>query len=427
MKLKRILSILAVTLSINFISPIFSEKANAAEVPPTIIGDFAITIDADTGEVIYAKSADEKSFPASITKLMTAILLAENKEKTDVLPFTQTALSQPDYSLYRSYGPITLGTTMTADDVMKSLLLFSGNDIAYVVSDAVSNSTEEFADLMNSRFKDWGLTSTHFTNPNGLHDPEHYTTPYELSLIAQKAYENQWVREVMALQKATVTTSNNLPIELENRNKNVGLDGCIGGKTGFTDPAGRCLAAIYERDGRTIIGVVMRSAYDAKDVSVFNDMKAIIDYSYEAEKTTIQKASEPVGNYEVTYKAFKFFGPEKTVSVPMTLTEDVTIYDNEINTAEASGNISVSTKDAWELAKNPEGTYTVSVRNNSKNYTLKADISTSDLLKENLVLYVIAAVIILLALVLLFFIIKLIKNGPRRSRGYRGSRRRRRY
>ena len=427
MKLKRIISILAVTLSINLISPLFSAKANAAEVPPEIIGDFAITIDADTGEVIYAKAADEKSYPASITKLMTAILLAENKEKTDILPFTETALSQPDYSLYSSFGPINLGTTMTADDVMKALLLFSGNDIAYVISDALANSTEEFANLMNSRFKDWGLTNTHFTNPNGLHDPDHYTTPYELALITQKAYENQWVREVMALEEDTVTTSNNLPIKIENRNKNVGKDGAIGGKTGFTNPAGRCLAAIYERDGRTIIGVVMRSAYDAQDISVFNDMNAIIDYSFNAEKTTTQKANDLVGNYELTYKAFNFFGPEKTVSVPMTLGEDVTIYDNEINKAEASGTISVTAKDAWELAKNPEGTYKVSVRNNSKNYTLKADISTSDLIKENIVLYGIAAAIILLALVLLFVIIKLIAKGPKGSSGYRRSRRRSRY
>ncbi|WP_040212141.1 D-alanyl-D-alanine carboxypeptidase family protein, partial [Clostridium polynesiense] len=283
MKYKKIIGTLILAFSFNTLTPLFSTKAQAKTDPPNIVGQYAITIDADTGEVIYSKNGDAKSYPASTTKLLTALLLAENKNKEDILKFTESALKQPDYALYRSFGPIPLGTTMSADDVMKSLMLFSGNDIAYLIADNVAGDTSKFSDMMNAKLKEWGLNNSHFVNPNGLHHDNHYTTPFELAVITKKAYENPWVKETMAQSKATVNTSLNKPINLENRNKNVGTDGCVAGKTGYTSPAGRSLAAVYERDGRTIIGVVMKSAYDVQDTQVFKDMKNIIDYSYAAE------------------------------------------------------------------------------------------------------------------------------------------------
>ena len=425
MKYRKIIGTLLVTLSISFFTPMFSREASAQAVEPSIEAQYAIALDAETGEIIYAKNADEKAYPASTTKLLTALLLAENSQKEDSIPFTETALSQPAYSFYDSYGPIPLGTTMSADNVMKALLLYSGNDVAYMVADYAAEDSESFVEMMNDKVKDWGLENTHFTNPNGLHNAEHYTTAYDLAIITQKAYENSWVREVMGLAEARVTTSNNVIVDLENRNKNITLEECVGGKTGYTSQAGKCLAAVYEENGRTIIGVVMKSIYDAEDTQVFKDMNAVMDYSFNAEKEVYKAAGTELGTVDVSYKLFKFFGPEKTVTVPLTLSEDIEVYPNTINEAEFSGDVQLSEKDAWKLASNNEaGTYNVTDRLYTSNYSVTAGIKTSDLVKANMTIYVISVVAIILAVVLIILIAKIASKAPRRKKRYKRNRRR---
>jgi len=415
LRYKKIIGTLVLALSINVLSPSLLKKAHAEVKPPNIQGKFAITMDLKTGEIIYTKAPDSKAYPASTTKLLTAILLAENKSKEDALKFTPDALKQPDYAIYRSFGPIPLGTTISASDAMKGLMLFSGNDIAYVIADNVAGSNAKFSEMMNSKLKEWNLKDTHFVNPNGLPDANHYTTPYELAIITKKAYENPWVKEAMNTKNATIKTSNNLIINVENRNKNVGVDGCVAGKTGYTKDAGRCLATVYERDGRTLIGIVMNSVYDLNDTAVFEDMKKVIDYSYAAEKTSFMKADTTVGTYPIKYKLFKFFGPEKTIDVPFILTEDVNIYDNEINKNETKGIVEIKETDGWNLAKNPKASiFKVSQRAASHEYAVKANITTQDLLKQNMVIYGITLAAIIFILVLIILIIRIFSKRSRR-------------
>ena len=130
-------------------------------------------MDYDTGEIIYEKNANDKMFLASTTKLMTALLFAEKFNKTDLITYTGTAKAQPEYSLDLNYmktnnKAMTVGDTLSADVVMKSLLLYSANDAAYMISDAVGGDTSKFADMMNAKAKELGLTGTHYENPNGL-------------------------------------------------------------------------------------------------------------------------------------------------------------------------------------------------------------------------------------------------------------------
>lgn len=424
MRYKKIIGTLVLALSINVLSPSLIKQAHAEVTKPDIQGKFAITMDLKTGEIIYTKSADSKAYPASTTKMLTALLLAENKNKGDMLKFTQDALNQPDYAINKSFGPIPLGATMSAEDVMKGLMLFSGNDLAYVVADNVAGNNENFSEMMNNKIKEWNLKNTHFITPNGLHNANHYTTPFELAIITKKAYENPWVKEAMNAKNATIKTSNNLIINVENRNKNLDIDGCIGGKTGYTPEARKCLAAVYERDGKTIIGVVMKSVYDAKDTAVFQDMKQIIDYSYGAEKSTFMKAGTNIGTYPIKYKLFKFFGPEKTIDVPFTLNEDVKIYDNDINKNETKGNIEIKETDAFNVAANPNtASFKVNQRLASSEYSVKANINTKDILKQNMVIYGVTLAAILFILVLIILIIRISnKRSRRRDKRRRGRR-----
>jgi D-alanyl-D-alanine carboxypeptidase len=392
------------------------EKATAKL--PTIVGDSAITLDYDTGEIIYYKNGDAKRYPASTTKMMTALLFSEKAKKTDEVPYNEDAKKQPEYSLNVNFKPMAVTDKMTAEDVMKALLMYSANDSAYMIADYIGNGDyHKFVDMMNAKAKELNLKNTHFANPNGLHDPDHYTTAYDLSVIAREAYKQPWVQEVMTTEKSSIKISNGAIINLENRNKELNKDGNIGGKTGYTSQSGRCLAAIYERNGHKIIGVVLKSYYDAQDQTVFNDMKKIMDYSFAADKSTLIKSGSEVKKVNVSYKPLKFFGPTKTIQVPLVVQEDVKYYENEINKKEVTQNVKLTDVDAWKLAKdNASIKLTVAERNYSKDYAVKANISTSELVKANLGLYFGLAAGVIIVIVLILFVIATINRLKRKSR-----------
>ena len=222
---RKLLKSLALVLTFSVLAP-FSSKTYAADSEPSIKSEAAIVVDYDTGEIIYEKNANDKKFLASTTKLMTALLFAQNKQKTDNLTYSQDAKNQPPYTLDNDYmkpyrKSLNVGDTISADTIMKGLLLFSGNDTAYVIADNVSSTSQEFVTLMNNKATELGLKDTHFENPNGLPvngSDVNYSTAYELSIITKAAYENDWIREVMSMSNATVTLPQNTMVTLQNRN-----------------------------------------------------------------------------------------------------------------------------------------------------------------------------------------------------------------
>ena len=226
----------------------------------------------------------------------------------------------------------------------------------------------------------------------------------------------------MALKKDSVQTSTGTIAIIENRNKNLGLDGCIGGKTGYTAAAGRCLLALYERDGRTLVGVVLKSAYDAQDTAAFNDMKSIIDWSYAAEKTTFYKSGSTLETISVPYKTFRFFGKEKTIDVPLVLNNDIKYYDNDINAKETELVFNTEEINPWKLnGKDKVATVTVKQRNSSTTYDLYSTVKSSDLIKANILSYILLVAGIIAVLALVIFIIASFKKRSRKryNRRYR--------
>lgn len=436
MKKNTILKVLALTLSLSLFSPLnlasrgenFTSKAIAAESLPEITAEAAITMDLKTGEVIYSKDADSKRYPASTTKLLTGLLLAENKSKNDMLEFTKSAKAQPEYSLNINYMHNTLkvGDKISSDDIMKGLLLFSGNDTAYVIADNIAGDSKAFADMMNKKAKEIGANSSNFVTPNGLHDDNHYTTAYDLSLITKAAFANDWERETMELPKAPITL-NNSRIILENRNLGLGKNGNIGGKTGITNQAGGCLAAVYERDGRQLIGVVLKDKQrDNADLTKFKDMDTIMDYSYAATKSKYKSTGDNVGTAEVQYKAFGAFGPTKTISVPVKLNQDVSYYKNTINDEESTINFKGTDSNAWDLFFKKDVKLTYSTRNYSEEVSGVVEISLSDLIKGNLFVYISTPIVLAIIITLIVLIKSMAANSRRKKSRYgsRGNRKR---
>lgn len=414
MKKKFISSLLAAFMIFSTTSGVYAANTNSQ---PNIYGKSAITLDMDTGEIIYAKSPDDKMYPASTTKLITSLLLAENKNKDDDLTYTKAAKEQPEYSLNKNLHSIDVGETMKASDAMDGLLLYSGNDVAYLIGDNIGGNREGFAKLMNKKAKSLNLKNSNFVNPNGLHNKNHYTTSYDLSILGRAAYKNPWVSETMAKKNSSISTSKGTVFLIENRNKLVGTKGCVGGKTGYTSAAGRCLVAIFDRGGRKILGVVLNSVYDAKDSFVFSDMEKIIDWSYKSEKTVLHKKDSVIGTKTVSYKPLLFMGPTKTIDIPLTTNEDITYYDNVINKNELKESISLNSKNPRKLTKSDSiGTLTIKERESKREYKLYSNLSKGTIFKENILLYVATLAIIVVLFVVIFSVIRFINKKNRRNK-----------
>jgi D-alanyl-D-alanine carboxypeptidase len=395
----------------------------AENAMPKIEGKAGIVIDIDTGEIIYANNIDSKQYPASTTKLLTGLLFAESKKPTDTIKYTESAYSQPEYSLAKTLarGKMKVGDTMSGQDVMDALLIYSANDSAYMIADAVSGDADKFADLMNERINKLGLKNTHFIIPNGLDDPDHYTTPYDLSVIGREAFKNEWVKETLAKKGSTITTSTGVTMMIENRNKLLEIDGWqAGGKTGLTNLAGRAFVAFYEKDGRRLAGVVMKSVYGSDDTAVFEDMKKIVDWSLNQKPVTLHKNGDTLKTETVSYKPFRFFGPEKTIQVPLLIQEDINYYDNDVNKKEIKEEYNIEKLNVWKLSLDePAGTLSVKQREAIKNVNLYTTISTNDIVKANIVLYLVSALgIVIVVLALMILVLKVRHSRRKKSRRF---------
>ncbi|MCC5911560.1 MAG: D-alanyl-D-alanine carboxypeptidase [Clostridiaceae bacterium] len=259
---------------------------------PTVTAPNAVLIDYKTGEVLYEKNAHEITFPASTTKVMTAILALENADLNDVIEI--------DYDIHVGGAGMYLlkGETFTVEEFLNALMIRSANDVAEALAIHISGSVEEFASLMNKRAKELGAFNTNFTNPHGMPDEDHVTTAYDLAMIGRHAMTFDLLREIAA-NGDTITFE---PTEFtpetryyRNTNRflwgtgagnqmlyngsytNIKYDIIDGLKTGYTRAAGNCLISSAYKDGHRLIGVVL----GAQGVNVYSDTRSIIDYGYD--------------------------------------------------------------------------------------------------------------------------------------------------
>ncbi|GAA0782963.1 D-alanyl-D-alanine carboxypeptidase family protein [Hathewaya limosa] len=398
--------LLTLTLCFTTTSQVFASETKL----PNLKGRAAISYDLDTKEVIYTRNIDQKVYPASITKMLTALVFAEKKTKTDNLKYTDSAFKQPPFSYRLNVHPVKVGDEISAENAMDALLLFSGNDIAYMIADNVGGGQKGFEKLMNDKAKELKMTNSHFITPNGLDDNtnDHYTTAYDLTKLAEASYNNAWVLESMSKKQSEVNFQNGNKALLDNRNKLVGKNGCIAGKTGYTNKAGRCLVALYERNGRHMVGVVMNSEYNyPKDTIVFEDMEKLMDYSYNVKKDVLVKNNSSVTSLKIPYKVLPIIGPTKTLEVPVDVKKDVTYYKNDLKPEKEYKLNNVS---AWKLSQDKAiGKLIVTQKDSKQEYELYSKVSKTQILKDNILIYtgiLVVLILIILGIVLLVNTIK---------------------
>ncbi len=252
-----------------------------------IQAEAGIAVDADSGAVLFGQNIHKAYAPASITKLLTALVVAENASLDDTVVFSHDAVYNVESGSGNSLA-LDEGDELSVRDCLHALLLRSSNQAANALAEHVAGSRDAFVDMMNEKIAQIGCTESHFANPSGLNDSDQYVTAYDMALIARAAFENETVLAVDSARTYTLpATSRNpdgLTISMEHRilaasdnpSSSYYLEGAVGGKTGYTSIAGNTLVTYARRDGRGVISVILKG----KQPQYYYDGKNLIEFGF---------------------------------------------------------------------------------------------------------------------------------------------------
>lgn len=314
---------------------------------PQIEGESAVLMDMITGTILYSKNADKAQYPASITKIMTALLGSESLKATNKFSMSETAAhgitDTQSSSIYADTGE-----EFTVEQALMAVMLQSANEMTLAIAEQTSGSVKKFVELMNLKARQLGCTNTHFNNPNGLPDEKHYTTANDMAKIARAAWFNPTFRKYCTTGYYEIPATNkfNETRYLLNHHKMMNgqayaYDGVFGGKTGYTEAAGNTLVTFARRGNMYLVSVVMQSINGA-----YSDTKSLLDYGFNNFSRSAIKAKKeicfsclPAEKYLIKdYRKCVLFYSMKTPSVAL---------PNDTDTA--------SVKKSYSIQKNPAG------------------------------------------------------------------------
>jgi len=264
--------------------------------PPQCSAKSAILMDGNSGRILWGKNYEEKRPMASTTKIMTALVALENGKLDEIITVAPSASGIEGSSIWLSPGE-----KHTLEDLLYGLMLRSGNDAAVAIAQHIGGSVEGFVDMMNEKAKKIGAINSHFENPHGLHHDNHYSTAYDLALIASYALKNSEFEKIVSTKYKTIPwEGHDWDRVMQNKNKLLWqYEGANGVKTGYTKKAGRCLVASAKRNGLQLVAVVLDCG------PMFEECMALLDYGFKEFKndTILQKgellALIPVDNGKV--------------------------------------------------------------------------------------------------------------------------------
>ncbi len=294
MKRLPLLILLILSLVLPFAAPVFAD-GNAASTGPAVTAESAILMDATTGTILCGKDIDARLYPASLTKILTAIVAIENLSPDD-----HVLIDDETVNTYTSWRDIKLsvGDTITVEQAMYLLLMESNNAIAVALAKTVAGSVSAFADMMNARAAELRCTDTHYVNPNGLHDEDHYTTVRDLATMTRYAmtlplfvkasgcesydFPKTKISAARELANTNWLLTGNHRLYVGNELRDVKYEGLISGKTGTTPEAGGCLMSAAKRDDTTLIAVCLRAGKSSDGyVDRFVDIIKYLDWGFE--------------------------------------------------------------------------------------------------------------------------------------------------
>ncbi len=285
-----------------------------------------VVMDVDSGALLYSYGGDIRHYPASITKVMTAMLAIENGNLDDIVTFSKEAV----YGIERGSAHIArdVGEEMPLRDCLYGMMLESANECAYAIAEHIGGDFDTFIEMMNEKAKELGCKNTHFCNPNGLFDEEHYTTAYDMALIARAAYENETFDEIVGTKNYTIPPTNIHEEETYLNNHHAMLnyyktkrylyEYCVGGKTGYTTEANNTLVTYAKKDGQTLVCVIL----NAEQGCHYNDTTRLFEYCF-----------EHFNNYSVD---------EEMASVRLTMIDGAEAFSVDMNEARLAAGATVT-------------------------------------------------------------------------------------
>ena len=319
---------------------LFISSSFASPIEPDISAEAAILIEIDSGEILYEKNANAPMYPASTTKIMTALLALEHLNLEDKITVPEDMGPADGSAMY-----LLPGEVFTVRELLDGLLVKSANDAAVLLARTISGDIQSFATLMNQRAKDIGCTNTSFVNPNGLHDPSHTISAHDMALIAREAMKNATFRELVSQVNVTLDETPQTPEKRYFRNTNrflwstskiiynneyipIKYEVVDGIKTGYTEEAGNCLVSSGKKNNIRVISVVFKaSGYD-----VYRDSRLLLDYGFDNfEKKTLIKKDTVLGSQPINYSSQGSleYGTKEDFVVPY-LKSSLPVYNTKI-------------------------------------------------------------------------------------------------
>ncbi len=294
MKIRRIISVflLSVLLTGLFLTP-QAAAATKAATPPKVKAEAALLVDTDNDVVLFDKNAHQKMYPASITKVMTALLVSEAIDRGDLKLKQKITVSKnsllgldPDGS---SAG-IEADEVLTVEQLLYCMLLVSANEACHILAETVDGSVDKFVQHMNQRAKELGCEGTHFVNPSGLHSNDHYTTAWDIYRIAREFMKHDTLMVICnSVSYVVPATNKSEERELHTTNSLISnwrilgylYDGAQGIKTGTTPEAGHCLVSSASRNGRQMVCVVLGCKGEGDNIESFSETAKLYDYGFD--------------------------------------------------------------------------------------------------------------------------------------------------
>lgn len=285
LKLKRWLCCIFVFI---YILTINSCACFATTSEPVVNTPSCILLNLNTGKILYSKNANEKYYPASTTKVMTAILALENCNLTDMATVSHDAV----FNVPVGYTNAALveGEEISIRDLLYALMVPSANDAAFVLAEHIAGTVDNFSDMMNQKAEEIGCKNTHFVNPNGIHSEDHYSTAYDLALIGQYAMKNEALRKIVSTTQYTLPTTNkydktdrilSTTNELIKTSSRYYYEYATGCKTGYTDAAKNCIIATAKKDNVELLAVVLYGSRSEDGISLREvDCKTLFEYGF---------------------------------------------------------------------------------------------------------------------------------------------------
>lgn len=295
--------------------------------PAVNYAESAILMDMDSGRLLYSKNPEERLYPASTTKMMTAILAIENGNMEDVVTASYEALK--DITMEDSHMGLLIGEELTFEQLLTGMMVYSANDAANVIAIHIGGSMSGFVDMMNQKAQELGMKNTHFSNACGIHDEEHYTSAEDLAILAKYCMQSEKFREIVKMPIYQIEPTNKY-IEkriLVNTNLFLGTSRsthhyyapCIGIKTGHTSQAGYCLVSAAEYNDTRFIAVVMKcpDADTRENAYSYIDSRTLFEFGFNNySERTIVSPGDPVADSKV-YEAKDDTRVALTVAEPL--------------------------------------------------------------------------------------------------------------